>query len=227
MAMSACAACCAQPAPPSWFAGDPHVHRGMLCGRNGSTSMLTPGELLAMMKRNRLDVISVLGDIGNGEIRDAAEDCRLINGTDHPASLANRLLHWDAEWHFDPKGVTFELKAIGGHLVVLGLKSGQPMFREYTHPVIEWAQAQGAVAGFAHMQYLKEGIPSELDCCLPLEFPVEVALTPGVFVTEDVRGSDSAMTAYYRLLNSGFRPGLGAGTDYPCYEAPVPLDRSS
>jgi hypothetical protein len=162
--------------------------------------------------------------MGNGECRDAAEDLKLITGEDHPSTKPGRLMRWDAEWHFDPKGVTYEQKAIGGHLIALGLKSGQPMFREYTYPIIKWAQDQGGVVGFAHMQYLKNGIPDELDCCTPLEYPVEVALTPKMFLMEDVRGSGTAIAAYYRLLNCGFRPGISAGTDYPCYEnGPVPL----
>jgi hypothetical protein len=214
----------ARPEPAGWFAGDAHVHRGMLCGRDNAKTMLSPAELLSMMEPNDLDVISVLADVGNGEIRDAADDLQLITGRDHEVSTPHRLVHWDAEWHFDPKGVTFEQKALGGHLVALGLQSGHPIYDETTHPIIAWVQAQGGVVGFAHMQYLKDGIPADLDCCQPLEYPVEVALTPRVFLMEDVRGSDTAIAAYYRLLNSGFRPGLAAGTDYPCYEnEPVPL----
>ena len=66
------------------------------------------------------------------------------------------------------------------------------------------------------MQYLPDGIPEELSCCLPLEYPVETALGTIDFLMEDVDGSESAMLAYYRLLNCGFRPGLAAGTDFPC-----------
>src|SRR5947199_5930202 len=33
---------------------------------------------------------------------------------------------------------------------------------------------------------------------------------------EDVHGSDSAMQAYYRILNTRFRLGLAASTDYSC-----------
>ena len=120
-----------RPEPAGWFAGDPHVHRGMLCGRDNAKTMLSPAELLAMMEPNDLDVISVLGDIGNGEIRDAPEDLKLITGRDHEISTPRRLLHWDAEWHFDPKGVTYEQKAIGGHLIALGLKSGHQIYSEY------------------------------------------------------------------------------------------------
>ncbi len=202
--------------PPGWFAGDAHVHRGIGCSRADAKEMLTPAELLEAMQPNRLDVVAVLGDMGNGEIRYAEKDLPLISGRDDAASRPGRLLHWDAEWHFDPRGVTFERKAIGGHLILLGLERGETLFREYTYPIFEWAKRQNAVAGFAHLQYLSEGIPQELDCCAPLELPVEVALGSAAFVMEDVDGSDTAIHAYYRLLNCGFRPGLVASTDYPC-----------
>src|SRR5689334_20637961 len=62
-----------RPEPAGWFAGDAHVHRGMLCARDSAKTMLSPAQLLSMMEPNDLAVISVLADIGNGEIRDAAE----------------------------------------------------------------------------------------------------------------------------------------------------------
>jgi hypothetical protein len=168
------------------------------------------------MRRHNLAVVSVLADMGNGEVRDAGRDLPLVSGKDHLGSTAERLLHWDAEWHFDPRGVTFERKVIGGHLILLGLRRAEPMFAEYTYPVIKWAREQGAVVGFAHMQYLSEGIPGELSCCLPLEYPVEVALGTVDFLMEDVWRNEAAIHAYYRLLNCGFRPGIAAGTDFPC-----------
>lgn len=215
-ALTCSAQSAAGPEPPGWFAGDAHVHRGIGCSRSDAKEMLTPQELLAGMKANNLAVMAVLGDIGNGEIKYPEKDIALINGEDHPASTPQRILHWDAEWHYDPKGVTFEQKVIGGHLIILGLKRGKRIFSEYTYPIFEWAREQGAIAGFAHMQYLKEDIPKELDCCLPLEYPVETALGTSAFLMEDVNGRDTAMQAYYRLLNCGFRPGIAAATDYPC-----------
>lgn len=202
--------------PSDWFAGDAHVHRGIGCGRSNEKEMLTPQELLQGMKTNNLAVVSVLADIGNGEIKYQEKDIPFITGKDNPASTPQRILHWDAEWHFDPKGVTFEQKMIGGHLIILGLKSGKRLFSEYTYPIIEWARHQGAIVGFAHLQYLPDDIPKELDCCKPLELPVEMALGNISFVMEDVHGSDHALHAYYRLLNCGFRPGLVASTDYSC-----------
>lgn len=202
------------PEPPGWYAGDPHVH--VDCGVGSGHEPVTAEQLLAEMKVRGLAVVSLLADMGNGEVRFAEKDLPKVNGRDFPGSDARHLLHWDAEWHFDPKGVTFEQKVIGGHLIVLGLKQAGRMYAGYTHPIIEWAKREGAIVGFAHMQYLGEGIPEELSCCLPLEYPIETALGGTDFLMEDVDGSESAILAYYRLLNCGFRPGLAAGTDFPC-----------
>jgi hypothetical protein len=202
----------AGPEPPGWYAGDPHVHRD--CGNEPRP--LTPRQLLDGMNANNLAVISVLGDMGNGEVRYQSEDMPLITGRDHPISTPGRIVHWDAEWHFDPKGVTFDQKVMGGHLILLGLRHGERKFAEYTYPIFEWAHAQRAIAGFAHLQYLPGSIPKVLDCCLPLEYPVETALGSVQFLMEDVNGSDTAIDAYYRLLNCGFRPALVAATDFPC-----------
>ncbi len=201
------------PEPPGWFPGDPHVHCD--CGVAGGLTV-TPEQVFADMNINRLSVVSLLADMGNGEVRDAARDLPKINGRDFPLSTPLQILHWDAEWHFDPRGVTFEQKAIGGHLILLGLPRGERVFSEYTYPVIERAKQQKAVVGYAHMQYLTNDIPRDLDCCAPLEYPVETALGTIDFLAEDVHGGESAIQAYYRLLNCGFRPGLAAATDFPC-----------
>ncbi len=204
----------ANPEPPGWYAGDPHVH--VDCGVGSGHDPMTDVQMLAEMRARGLAVVSLLADMGNGEVRFAEQDLPRVNGKDFPGSDVQHILHWDAEWHFDPKGVTFEQKVIGGHLIVLGLRQASRMYDDYTYPIIEWAKREGAIVGYAHMQYLGEGVPDELSCCLPLEYPVETALHTIDFLMEDVDGSESAILAYYRLLNCGFRPGLAAGTDFPC-----------
>jgi hypothetical protein len=203
----------ASPEPAGWFAGDAHVHCD--CGVAGGLTV-TAEQVFAAMQTNQLAVVSLLADMGNGEVRDAARDLPKINGRDFPLSTPRQILHWDAEWHFDPRGVTFEQKMIGGHLILLGLEHGARTFSEYTYPIIQRAKQQKAVAGMAHMQYLKNDIPQDLDCCAPLEYPVETALGSVDFLMEDVNGAESAIQGWYRLLNCGFRPGLAAGTDFPC-----------
>jgi len=201
------------PEPAGWFAGDPHVHCD--CGVAAGLTV-TPEQVFSAMQTNRLAVVSLLADMGNGEVRDARRDLPKINGRDFPLSTPTQILHWDAEWHFDPQGVTFSEKAIGGHLILLGLQHGERVFSEYTYPVIERARKERAVVGMAHMQYLHNDIPQDLDCCSPFEYPVEVSLGTVDFLMEDVNGSDTAIQGYYRLLNCGFRPGLAAATDFPC-----------
>ena len=99
-----------RPEPSDWFAGDAHLHRTLKCARSNEKEMLTPQQLLEMMKANNLAVISVLGDTGNGEIKYAEKDIPLITGKDDPVSTPDHIVHWDAEWHYDPEGVTFEKK---------------------------------------------------------------------------------------------------------------------
>ena len=73
---------------------------------------------------------------------------------------------------------------------------------------------------------MNDSIQDELNCCIPIDYPVEAALGTIDFISEDVYGnkspnngsynSEAVINAYYKLLNCGFRPGLAAGTDYPC-----------
>jgi len=168
------------------------------------------------MATENLAVVSLLADMGNGEVQNATTDLPLVNGQDASISTPGRMVHWDAEWHWDATYTNYAHQALGGHIVCLGLTSAQQIWQEYTYPIFQWAHQQNALAGFAHLQYLGTGFPQDLNCCLPIEYPVEVALGDCDFLDEDVTGGDPAMQAYYRLLNCGFRPGFAGGSDYPC-----------
>jgi hypothetical protein len=172
--------------------------------------------IYSAMNVNDLAIVSLLADSGNGEVQNPITDLPLINGQDEPNSTATRIVHWDAEWHWDATYTQFPHQALGGHVLTLGITNASQVWEEYTYPIFKMARDQGGVAGFAHMQYLGDTFPTTLNCCLPIEYPVEVALGSADFISEDVAGSDTAMRAYYRLLNCGFRPGFAAGSDYPC-----------
>jgi hypothetical protein len=201
-----------KPEPADWFAGDVHVHRN--CGE--VTRIVPEAELAEMMEINDLAVITLLADMGNGEVKDHITDLPKVKGSDALQSKPGRIIHWDAEWHFDPAGVTFENKSLGGHIILLGLKEAQTIWDESPYKIIEWGKKQDAIAGFAHMQYLNDQIQNELDCCIPIDYPVEAALGTIDFLSEDVWLNDAAVKSYYRLLNCGFRLGWAAGTDFPC-----------
>ena len=200
----------ANPEPADWYAGDMHVHRS--CG--GSPEAIS--SLYNKMTTNNLATISLLADMGNGEVQNPVTDLPLVNGQDATITTPGRIVHWDAEWHWDATYGQYTNQALGGHLVALGLGEAHQIWEEYTYPILKWADQQNGIAGFVHMQYLDNSIPQSLNCCIPIEYPVEVALGAADFIAEDVTGGDSAIQAYYRLLNNGFRPGFAAGTDYPC-----------
>ena len=207
------------PEPSGWHAGDMHVHRS--CGG----SPIAISTIHDMMVPNNLAFVSLLADMGNGEVKDPAIDLPRVNGQDDPTSTLGRVVHWDAEWHWDPIYTQYPHHALGGHIVSLGLTEAHQILEEYTYPIFNWAHTQNGIAGFAHLEYLGDGFPQNLDCCTPVEYPVETALGSSDFISEDVveMGStwpglnpENAIKAYYRLLNNGFRPSFAAGTDYPC-----------
>ena len=209
------------PESAGWFTGDIHVHRS--CG--GSPEAIA--SLYDKMQPNNLAVISLLADSGNGEVQTAPTDLPLVTGQDASISTPGRIVHWDVEWHWDPTYFQYPHQVLGGHIVALGLTHAEQTFDEYTYPVLNNTRQQGGIAGFAHMQYLGGAIPQDLTCCTPIEYPVEVALGAADFISEDVDDSGSGISmnpdgfinAYYRLLNTGFRPGFAAGTDYPCNDS--------
>ena len=215
----------AVPEPAGWYSGDMHVHRS--CG--GSPESVS--SMFSRMSPENLAVVSQLADSGNGEVQNPTTDLPLVNGQDDPISQIDHILHWDTEWHWDATYTQYPHQALGGHIVNLGLSSGQQLWNESMFPILDWAHTHNGIAGFAHLEYLDgNGLPSSLTCCTPIEYPVEVALGAADFISEDVLDvkatnlqgaggpllSEPPIQAYYRLLNSGFRPGLAAGTDYPC-----------
>jgi hypothetical protein len=214
-----------RPEPAGWYTGDIHVHRN--CG--DGTAVLDEKRFETLMVPNDLDVISVLADMGNGEVKYSTEDLLKVNGRDASLSQPGRIIHWDAEWHWDATYSNFGHQALGGHLVLLGLKNAHQIWDESAYKILDWAGQQHAVRGFAHFEYLKDSFQNTLNCCIPVEYPVEAALGTIDFVSEDVFGSNSpnngnynseaAIHAYYKLLNCGFRLGLAAGTDFPCNES--------
>ena len=173
-----------KPEPSDWYAGDIHLHRN--CGDD--TQVLPDDKFTEMMEPNDLAVISVLVGTGNAEVTDPKADFAKVNGQDAPQSEPGRIVHWDAEWHWDATGVQFEHQALGGHIVLLGLKEAYQIWDESPYKILEWAKKQNAICGYAHMQYLNDQIPNKLDCCIPIDYPVEAALGTIDFLSEDVNG---------------------------------------
>ena len=95
----------------------------------------------------------------NGGVQNAVTDLPLVTGKDASVSTLGRIVHWDAEWHWDATYGQYSNQALGGHLVALGLGEAHQIWEEYTYPILQWADQQNGIAGFVHMQYLDNGIP--------------------------------------------------------------------
>jgi len=212
-----------KPEPPGWYAGDMHVHRD--CG-GPVEGILQEDKFIEMMEVNDLAVICVLADMGDGEVKPSEVDLPKVNGNDYLLSKPGRTIHYEAEWHWDPYGTTFEHKALGGHIVLLGLSEAHKIWDESPYKILEYGRDQNAIVGFCHTEYLNDSVQNDLNCCIPIEYPVEAILGNTDFFAEDVYGSisanfgnysaDATINAYYKMLNCGIRLGLCAGTDYPC-----------
>jgi hypothetical protein len=98
----------ARPEPADWYAGDIHVHRN--CG--DGTAVLPYEKLAELMEPNNLSVISVLADMGNGEVKDSKADLLKVTGADALESKNNRIIHWDCEWHWDATYSNFSNQAL-------------------------------------------------------------------------------------------------------------------
>ena len=153
--------------PTGWYSGDIHVHRN--CG-DGSI-FITEDSLMKMMAVNNLDIISLLADMGNGEVHDSKVDLLKVTGKDAPQSGPGRIVHWDAEWHWDATYSAFDHQALGGHLVLLGLNHAKQIWEESPYKILDWAKQQNAISGFAHLQYLADTIQNQLNCCIPVDLP--------------------------------------------------------
>ena len=170
----------AGPEPAGWYCGDMHVHRD--CG----SSPTNVAGLYSVMVSQDMAVISLLADMGNGEVQNPTTDLPLVNGKDASVSTPGRIVHWDTEWHWDATYTQYPHQALGGHIVALGLTNAYQIWSEPTYPIFEWAHQQGGIAGFAHFEYLDDSFPTNLTCCTPIEYPVEVALGDCDFISEDV-----------------------------------------
>jgi hypothetical protein len=212
-----------RPEPADWYSGDIHVHRD--CG-GPLKDILPESKFVEMMEVNDLAVISVLADMGDAEVKPSETDLPKVNGADYYLSMPGRTIHYEAEWHWDPAGTTFDHKALGGHIVLLGLSEAHQIWDESPYKVLEYGRRQGGIVGFCHTEYLNDAIQNNLNCCIPIEYPVEAALGTCDFFSEDVYGTisqnngnynaDATINTYYKMLNCGIRLGLCAGTDFPC-----------
>jgi hypothetical protein len=183
-------------AAKGWYSGDVHIHPNLF-----GDDRIQPADVLFMAQAEDLNVSNNL--ICNDE-SEPVNDLDRFSGGPHPLSTARYILYWNQEMR--------NLR-LYGHMAFLRLKSlvepymvgwpgtSQPYDFPSNYEQALKAKRQGAVVTYVH--------PS-----VPSEYPVDIAL--GVAETIDVmcQGDEERNAEdWYRLLNSGFRCPLSAGTD--------------
>ena len=189
-----------------FLSADTHVH-GHGCHGQGRG----PDELLSLLKPALLDIAAILVWGAGYE-----DDVVYFTGKDDPASTADHILHYDLEVS------AFKPSDIMGHQIVLGLSSIDFPRLVSSIPVTDWAHAQGALSGFAHInawpspqRKLYPGFEDTSDLA-PLEVPIRAALGTLDFLEIEHAVFFKEGNIWYKLLNTGFKIPIVGGSDWPC-----------
>jgi hypothetical protein len=208
------------PSKYGWYSGDHHVHAAGCSHYQNPTQGVAPEDMARQTQGEKLNVSCVL----------TWGPCyyyqkRFFSGKDDPHSEHDRLMHYDLEVSGFPS-------SHAGHLVLLGLTDqdypGTKRIEDWPSwdlPILRWAKAQGAVAGFAHSGWGLEVKTAELpnyevpafDNIGANEYIVDVTYPDAVdFISTMDTPYVWELNIWYQTLNVGFRTRISGETDFPC-----------
>jgi hypothetical protein len=213
-----------------WYPGDHHVHSAGCLHYETPTQGVEPRDMIRHLLGEALSVGSVL-TWGPGYYYQK----QFFEARDNTLSTPDTLMRYDLEVSGFPS-------SHAGHLVLLRLKDqdypGTKKIEDWPTwdlPVLKWAKAQGAVAGFAHSGW---GLQVKGDALPTLEVPPYDGIGANEYVvdvTHDAVDFISTidtppvweLNVWYHTLNVGFRTRISGETDFPCiYGDRVGLGRS-
>lgn len=230
------------PAKWGWYSGDTHIHAGGCAHYVHPTEGVSPETMIRHVRGEGLSIgdvltwgpswyyqkqfftghaISPAAQLEHPELQ-AANNSSLES---HPTREDHEsMLRYDVEVSGFPS-------SHAGHLVLLRLKEqdypGTKIIEDWPSwnlPVLKWARAQNAVAGYAHcgsgMVVDSKDLPNyeipPMDGIGTQEAIVDV--THGV--VDFLSGCDTwpaaELNAWYHMLNCGFRIAMIGETDWPC-----------
>jgi hypothetical protein len=213
-----------------WYPGDHHIHAAGCLHYETPTIGVEPRDMIRHILGEALSVGSVL-TWGPGYYHQK----QFFEAHDHKLSTPLSLMRYDVEVSGFPS-------SHAGHLVLLRLKDqdypGTKVLEDWptwTLPVLQWAKAQGGVAGYAHSGWGLEindtAIPSlempRFDGIGANEYIVTVAHDAVDFISTVDTPAPWELSIWYHTLNAGFRTRISGETDFPCiYGDRVGLGRS-
>ncbi|MEZ5399743.1 MAG: CehA/McbA family metallohydrolase [Bryobacteraceae bacterium] len=189
-----------------WYSADAHIHANYTAPHHQS---VTPGDVLTYTLAEDLHIPNMMVANSSGSF---LHDEALFEGRPHRLSQPPYFLYWNEE-----------MRNAGayGHMCFFGLKAlvaplytgfrDTPYADDYPPNYVQAkaARAQGGAVSYAH-----PGYSADIDGFSARELPVDAAL--GEIDALDVMSNnpeDFAMENWYRLLNTGLRVGISAGTD--------------
>jgi hypothetical protein len=208
------------PSKYGWYSGDHHVHAAGCSHYQNPSEGVLPEHMMRQVMGEKLNVGSVL----------TWGPCyyyqkQFFSGKDDPHSRSDELMHYDLEVSGFPS-------SHAGHLVLLGLKEQDypetkriEQWPTWDLPILRWAKAQNAVAGFAHSGW---GLEVKTDQLPNYEMPGFDGIGANEYIVDvtypnTVDFISAADTPYvwelniwYHTLNLGFRTRISGETDFPC-----------
>jgi hypothetical protein len=219
------------PAKYGWYSGDHHTHAAGCSHYQNPTEGVQPEDMMRQVLGERLNFAAVLtwGP-------DYYYQKQFFSGADNPLSTPTERMHYDLEVSGFPSSHC-------GHLVLLGLKQqdypGTKVIEDWPTwdlPILKWAKAQGALAGFAHSGWGLDVATSDLpNYAMPSfdgiganEYIVDVTHPGAVdFISAGNTPYPFELNIWYQTLNVGFRTRISGETDFPCiYDERIGLGRS-
>ena len=207
------------PAADGWYSGDHHVHAAGCSHYESPTEGVRPEDMMRHVLGEALSVGAVL-NWGPGYYHQR----QFFEGKANPLSTPASLLRYDLEVSGFPSSHC-------GHLVLLRLRDQDyPDARQiedwpsWDLPILRWARAQDAVAGFAHsglgLQVKTRELPNydvpPFDGIGANEYIVDVAHDAVDFISTEDTPFRHELNIWYHTLNCGFRTRVGGETDFPC-----------
>ena len=213
-----------------WFPGDHHIHSAGCLHYETPTQGVEPRDMIRHILGEALSVGSVL-TWGPGYYYQK----QFFEGRDNTLSTPENVMRYDLEISGFPS-------SHAGHLVLLRLKDqeypGTRVLEDWPTwdlPILQWAKAQGAIAGFAHsgwgLQVKGDTLPTEevppFDGIGANEYVMDVTHDAVDFISTIDTPPVWELNVWYHTLNVGFRTRISGETDFPCiYGDRVGLGRS-
>ena len=235
------------PSAFSMFSGDTHIHAAGCSHYESPTEGVTPEVMVRQVEGEALDVGSVL-NWGPGFEYQKRFFTGHVEG--HAHGLNGDPDTDKDEHHHGPSGdhreiaragtpiVRYDIEVSGfpsshcGHLVLLRLKDQRfpgatsiDDWPSWNIPILRWAKAQGALAGYAHSAHglvvdstaLPNFLIPPFNSMGANEFIADVT-HPGI--VDFISGCDlwpfAELNIWYHTLNCGFKTAFAGETDFPC-----------